>query len=146
MKVKIKRLNPEVPLPAYQTPDAACFDIAANEDVIIQPKEIKLIHTGLIAESPKGYFLALFSRSSTPKKKGLMFPHSVGIVDPDYSGPDDEILIQVINFTDQAVEVKKGERIAQGMFMPVSQVEWEEVDQINDKSRGGVGSTGGYHG
>jgi dUTP pyrophosphatase len=142
MKVKIRRANTNISLPTYGTKDAAAFDIASNEDVTIQPKEIKLIHTGLYFESPPGFFLAIFSRSSTPIKKGLMFPHSVGILDPDYSGPDDEALIMVYNFTDQAVEVKKGDRIAQGIFLPVQQVEWEEAEQLRETTRGGIGSTG----
>ncbi len=129
-------------MPGYGTKKSAAFDIASNEDAVIKPKEIKLLHTGLYFEPPEGYFLAIFSRSSTPKKKGLMFPHSVGILDPDYAGPDDEALIMVYNFTDLPVEVKKGERIAQGIFLPVQQVEWEEVDQLLETARGGFGSTG----
>jgi dUTP pyrophosphatase len=141
MKVKIRRADPSIPLPSYGTKDAAAFDIAASEDVVIQPKEIKLIHTGLYFESPNGYFLAIFSRSSTPKRKGLTFPHGVGILDPDYSGPDDEALIMVYNFSDKEVEVKKGERIAQGIFLPVQQVEWELSENLKETSRGGFGST-----
>ncbi len=142
MKVRIRRLNKEIALPYYATKDAACFDIAAIEDVVIKPGEIKHIHTGLYVESPKGYFLALFSRSSTPGRKGLMFPHGVGILDPDYAGPDDEVIILVYNFTDKTTEVTKGQRIAQGMFMPVQQVEWEESEELRGTTRGGFGSTG----
>lgn len=145
MKVKIKRLNNEVEIPKYQTQDSACFDLSSNEDKTILPKSIEIIRTGLIIEAPRGYFLGIFSRSSTPSKKGLTQPHSVGIIDPDYSGPDDEVLIQVMNFTDKPVEVKRGERIAQGMLLPVQHIEWDEVDSIRDKTRGGVGSTGGYN-
>jgi dUTP pyrophosphatase len=142
MKVRIKRLDPSVPLPRYQTPHSAGFDIAASEDVRVAPGEVRLIPTGLVAEAPEGYFLALFIRSSAPIKKGLTLANGVGVVDRDYSGPSDQILIEVLNFTDSAVEVRKGERIAQGMFLRVDQVEWEEVDEVRVPSRGGFGSTG----
>jgi dUTP pyrophosphatase len=142
MKVRIRRADPSIPLPEYGTRLSAAFDIASSEDAIVQPKEIKLLHTGLYFEPPKGFFLAIFSRSSTPKRKGLMFPHSVGILDPDYSGPSDEALILVYNFTDQPVEVHRGDRIAQGIFLPVEQVEWELSETLSETSRGGIGSTG----
>src|SRR3990167_10611989 len=119
MKVKIKRLDPSVELPRYQTEESAAFDLASSEDAVIAPKEIKLLHTGLIIEAPKEHFLVIAARSSLPKKKGLTVAQGIGIVDRDYSGPEDEIRLQVHNFTDQPVEVKKGERLTQGMFLPV---------------------------
>jgi dUTP pyrophosphatase len=142
MKVKINRLNPDVKLPTYGTKDAACFDLAAAESTVIQPHEIKLIRTGLIIESPAGYFLAIYPRSSTPRKFRIMFPHSVGIIDPDYSGPDDEVLIQVYNYTPEPIKINTGDRIAQGMFLPIQQVVWEETSDLKNKSRGGFGTTG----
>ena len=142
MKVKISRLDPGASLPEYKTAESAAFDLAANEDVAIKPKEIKLIRTGLVMEAPSGHFLVIAPRSSLPLKKGLSIPQSIGIIDRDYSGPADEILLQVYNFTDQPVDVKKGERLAQGMFLKTDRIEWEEVAQIREKSRGGFGSTG----
>ena len=142
MKVKIKRLDPSVELPRYQTEESAAFDLATSEDAVIQPGEIKLLHTGLIVEAPQGHFLLVAARSSLPKKKGLNVAQGIGIVDRDYSGPEDEIRLQVHNFTDQPVEVKKGERLTQGMFLPVDKVEWDEVNEMRAKSRGGFGSTG----
>ena len=142
MKVKILKLDPEVTLPEYKTVESAAFDLAANEDAVIKPREIKLIRTGLVMEAPVGHFLMIAPRSSLPRKKGLSIPQSVGIVDRDYSGPEDEILLQVYNFTDQDVSVTKGERLAQGIFLKADRVEWEEVKQIRAQSRGGFGSTG----
>jgi len=80
-------------------------------------------------------------RSSTPRRKGLLVPHGVGIIDQDYCGEGDEIMLQVYNFLDEAVTVQRGERIAQGMFVPIMQVNWNEVDEVG-KGRGGFGSTG----
>jgi len=142
MKVKIKRLDPTVELPRYQTDESAAFDLASSEDAVIAPKEIKLLHTGLIVEAPKDHFLLISARSSLPKKKGLTVAQGIGIVDRDYSGPEDEIRLQVYNFTDKPVAVKKGERLAQGIFLEADKVEWDEVEEMRLKSRGGFGSTG----
>ena len=81
-------------------------------------------------------------RSSTPRRKGLLAPHGVGIIDQDYCGEGDELMVQVYNFRDEAVTVKRGERIAQAMFVPIMHVTWHEVDDMG-KGRGGFGSTGG---
>ena len=97
-------------------------------------------------ESPQGYFLLIAARSSTPRKKGLTIIQGIGIIDRDFSGPEDEVMLQFYNFSDKSVQITKGERLAQGMFLPVNQIEWNEVDQIREKSRGGFGSTGGMNG
>src|SRR5262249_35146975 len=62
---------------------------------------------------------------------------------PDYSGPDDEVMIQVLNFTGSAIEVRQGDRLAQGLVLPATRVEWQEVDAIRPVARGGFGATGG---
>ncbi len=144
MKVRIRRLDPGITLPAYQTPASAGFDIPAAESAVVEPGEVRLVRTGLVIAAPPGYFLALFVRSSLPLKKGLTLGNGVGIVDADYSGPEDEIRIELLNVTDQAVAIAKGDRIAQGIFLPVEQVEWEEVERLHGQSRGGFGSSGGY--
>ena len=115
MRLKITRLDSTVALPSYGTDEAAGFDLAAAHDVIIPARQVALVRTGLVIEVPSGHFLGIFARSSTPLKRGLLVANGVGIVDPDYSGPDDEVMIQVLNFTDAAVEVKRGERLAQGI-------------------------------
>src|SRR3989344_4463542 len=117
MKVKIKRLDNAIELPKYHTPESAGFDIAAAEDAIVQPREIKIIRSGLIIEAPPEHFLLIAPRSSLALKKGLSMPQSVGIIDSDFSGPNDEISLVVYNFTDKPVSVSKGERLAQGIFL-----------------------------
>jgi dUTP pyrophosphatase len=99
MRLKIKRLDTTIPLPAYGTDEAAGFDLAAAHDVMIGPGQVALVRTGLVIEVPSGYFLAIFARSSTPLKRGLAVANGVGVIDPDYSGPNDEVMIQVLNFT-----------------------------------------------
>jgi dUTP pyrophosphatase len=141
MNVRIKRIRPHAALPAYQTSGAAAFDLAAAEQTTIQPGEVVLIPTGLVIEVPAGMFLAIFARSSTPLKRGLMVANGVGIVDPDYSGPEDEVKIAVLNVKGSAVTVDRGERIAQGIFMHAPRVDWIEIDEMQSPSRGGFGAT-----
>ncbi|MFA6089780.1 MAG: dUTP diphosphatase [Candidatus Woesearchaeota archaeon] len=142
MSIKIKRLDQNVKIPKYETPGSVGFDLAANEDIEIAPKEIKLISTGLIIEVPKGYMLLVASRSSTPRKKGLLKPHGIGIIDQDYCGPNDEIKIQVYNFTDKIAKIEKGERIAQGIFIRIDTFDFQDLAEIKKENRGGFGSTG----
>lgn len=142
MKIKIKRIDTSLPLPQYATPGSVCFDLLARTDMEIAPKAVALIPTNIIIETPPGYMFIVIPRSSTPKKKGLLIPHGIGVIDQDYSGPEDEVLFQVYNFTDEAVKIAKGDRLAQGCFVPVERADFEEVEQILDKSRGGIGSTG----
>lgn len=142
MKVKIKRIDKTLPLPVYHTNGSVGFDFLARETVEIAPKEIKLIPANVVVKTPPGYMLLIASRSSTPSKKGLIFPHGVGVLDQDYSGDKDEVLIQVYNILNTNVKVERGERIAQGVFVRVDKaLEWEEVDEMGG-SRGGIGSTG----
>ncbi|MDP3975721.1 MAG: dUTP diphosphatase [bacterium] len=143
-KVKITRLDKSLPLPTYETSGSVGFDLLAREEMTIAPGTIELIPGNVIVECPHGYMLAVASRSSTPRKKGLTMPHGFGIIDKDYCGPQDEIKIQVYNFTDQPVIIHKGDKIAQGLFVRVDTFEFEEVEQIKDSSRGGFGSTGGH--
>jgi len=98
----------------------------------------------VIVKVPEGYMLMIVPRSSLPRKKALVCPHSVGIIDQDYCGPEDELLVQVQNISDHPVVIERGERIAQGIFVKVDTAEWEEVE-ANGKSRGGFGSTGKNH-
>ena len=142
MRLKITRLDPTIPLPAYGTDEAAGFDLAAASDVTIGPGQIALVRTGLIIEVPTGHFLAIFARSSTPLKRGLVVPNGVGVVDPDYSGPNDEVMIQVLNFTKADVVVRRGDRLAQGIVLPAPRVMWNEVEEIREVTRGGFGATG----
>ena len=142
MNVRIRRLRPDVPLPRYESDDAAAFDLAAAEDTVVNAGGVALVPTGLVVEVPKGMFLGIFARSSTPVKRGLMIANGVGVIDPDYSGPNDEIMIQVRNFTATDVRVARGDRLAQGIVLPAPRVTWEEVSAVREASRGGFGATG----
>lgn len=140
MKVKIKRIDKTLPLPEYQTTGAVAFDLYSRTDVIIPPRSLERLPTNIIVATPKGYMLEIKDRSSTLKRKGLFV--STGYIDNDYCGEEDEILLQVYNLSDSDVKIEKGERLGQAAFVRVDTAEWEEVDKMEDKSRGGFGSTG----
>ena len=142
MRLKIRRLDPTIPLPAYGTDEAAGFDLAAAHDAAVPPGQITLVRTGLVIEVPTGHFLSIFARSSTPLKRGLLVANGVGVIDPDYSGPDDEIMIQLLNFTGVEVQIRRGDRLAQGVILPAPRVSWTEVSGIRPATRGGFGATG----
>src|SRR5688500_4115481 len=142
MRLKIKRLDAAVGLPETATTGAAGFDLASAVDEEIPARSIRLVGPGLVIAVPEGYFLGIFARSSTPLKRGLMVANGIGVVDADYCGPSDEIKIQLLNITDAPVQVKRGDRLAQGIVLPCPRIEWEEVDDISRPSRGGFGSTG----
>ncbi len=141
MKVKIVRIDKSLPLPEYQTPGSVAFDLYSRTDETVAPNKFTLLPSNLIIEVPSGHVLILSARSSLAKK-GLQLANGVGVIDQDYHGPKDEIGILVFNFTENDVTVIKGERIAQGLIVPISKPEWEEVDTIKNVSRGGFGSTG----
>jgi dUTP pyrophosphatase len=139
--VRITRIHPAAALPEYQTRDAAGFDLAAVSDVTVEPGRVALIPTGLVIRVPLRMFLGIFARSSTPLKRGLMIANGVGVIDPDYCGPTDEVKIAVMNFTGEPVTVRAGDRIAQGILLDAPLVEWVE-GAPGDTSRGGFGSSG----
>ncbi len=141
LQVTIKRIDTDLPLPTYATAGSVGFDLLCREDTEIAPRTVELIPSNVIVRIPAGYMLLLALRSSTPHRKGLLIPNGVGIIDQDYCGEGDELKVQVFNFREEAVIVKRGERIAQGIFVPVMRVTWDEVDEVG-QGRGGFGSTG----
>lgn len=138
--VNVQQIDPTLPLPTYQTSGAVAFDFVTRATTVIAPKTLGLIPGNVIVETPPGYALLIVPRSSLPRKKTLLFPHSIGIIDQDYCGPGDEIMIQVWNFGEAPVTVERGERIAQGIFVKIEQAEWVE-HAPRTKTRGGFGST-----
>lgn len=142
MHVRIFRKDPNVALPEYHTSGSVAFDLAASEDTTVPSHALKLIPTGLVVCTPPGHMLLVAARSSTSIKHGLFPANGIGIVDEDYCGPGDELKLLMYNFTDQSVEIKKGDRIAQGLFVPIEKAQWEEVKELDGKTRGGFGSTG----
>jgi dUTP pyrophosphatase len=141
LRVTVKRIDTNLPLPTYATAGSVGFDLLCREDTKIAPRQLGLIPGNVIVKTPPGYLLLLTLRSSTPRRKGLLIPHGIGVIDQDYSGNSDELMVQVYNFLDVVVLVKRGERIAQGIFVPLVRVAWNEVHDMGE-GRGGFGSTG----
>ena len=136
MQIPIKRFEKTIPLPSYEK-GAACFDLICRETVVIPPRQIKSVPQNIALQIPDGYALLVFSRSSTPMKKGLMLANSVGVIDPFYCGDNDENLAFFMNFTDSPVTVEAGEKIVQGMIIKTEPVEWQEVESFNELGHGG---------
>lgn len=141
MKIKIKRFDKTLPLPAHKTSGAVAVDLYSRLDVDIQPKEITYIPMNVAIKIPDGYFVLLTPRSST-HKLGLMGINSVGIIDRDYCGNDDEYHFAVRNFTDSPVHIEKGTRLCQLILIKCENFDFEEVDEMDKINRGGFGTTG----
>jgi len=142
MVLKIKKLDNEAIIPNYQTKGAAGFDLHSIEDVVLNPGERKLIKTGLAFEIEKGYEVQIRPRSGLAYKYGITVLNSPGTIDSDYRG---EIKVLLINHSNEAFNIKKGDRIAQGVLAKVIEANIIEVKELNVTSRGdrGFGSTGG---
>ena len=141
LQINIKRVDTELPLPNYATAGSVGFDLICREDTQIAPSHLARIPANVIVETPPGYMLLLTMRSSTAQRKGLLIPNGVGVIDQDYCGEGDELMVSVYNFRNETVTVMRGERVAQGIFVPIARVAWNEVNQTG-QGRGGFGSTG----
>ncbi len=141
MKIKVKKLSNKATIPAYQTKEAAGFDLHSIEDVILKPGERKLISTGLSFEIPFGYEIQIRPRSGLAYKYGITVLNTPGTIDSDYRG---EIKVLLINHSNEDFEIKQNERIAQAIIKEVIQAEFIEVDELSETDRGskGFGSTG----
>ncbi len=141
MKLKVKRFDKSLPLPEYKTDKAAAIDLYAREDRVISARKVGYVPLNIAIELPRNHWALVVARSSL-HKKGLMAANGIGVGDEDYCGDNDEYMAILLNFTDEDVAVKRGERLAQLIVLPREKVEIEEVEELGNKDRGGVGSTG----
>ena len=140
-KIRIKRFDKNLPLPEYKTAGAAGFDLPAEKTVVIKPGEIGVIPLNVAIKTPKNHFLLLVARSST-YKLGITMINGIGVGDSDFCGEDDQYRFVVQNFTKKTVTIERGTRIAQGVFVKFTKASWQEVNKMDNKTRGGFGSTG----
>lgn len=145
MDVRVTKIDPRAVIPEYHTEDAAAFDLAIIEDAVVPARGTAFLRTGLVFGIPKDHVLLVFARSSLFKKFGLTLANQVGVLDPDYCGPEDECFIYVFNPGDADVHLLAGSRLAQCMVLPRPRVAFVEGPPAV-KSRGGFGSTGGHGG
>ncbi|MBQ6436783.1 dUTP diphosphatase [bacterium] len=139
--VKLKLFDPTLPTPAYQTAGAAAFDLYSRLNVTIKPHQTLAVPTNIAVQLPPEYWLLVAARSSL-HKKGLQVINGIGVIDTDYCGDDDEICVLLYNFSDQAVTINQGDRLAQGIIISRTQAEFTLVDHLGCTNRGGFGSTG----
>lgn len=138
--IKVKRCLPGVLMPKVGSEDAAGMDFYQPESVVIEPHQTQYVTLGLAMEIPKGFMLMLAPRSSMSKTP-LVIPNSFGVIDADYRG---EIKGIFKNTSDVAYTIQKGDRLLQGILVPVGALNLLEVDELTETARGtgGIGSTG----
>jgi len=137
MKIKMKKLHPDAVIPRYAKAGDAGLDLTAVE--IVADGSLLTYKTGLAVEIPDGYVGLLFPRSSV-YKTGQTLTNCVGVIDSGYRG---EIMMK-FSFSPQGLEYEVGDRIGQLLIMPYPKVEFVEVNELSETSRGsgGYGSTG----
>ena len=143
--IKFAKLHPDAKVPTKGSEKAAGYDLYAHIEpfnaLVIEPHKTVKIGTGISIQPPKGYFGAIFPRSGLATKHGLRPANCVGVCDEDYTG---EYIVAVHNDTDEPKVVEPYERIAQLVFLPYLNVEFLEVEKLDETERGagGFGSTG----
>lgn len=143
--VEMKRLphGADLPLPHYQTDEAAGMDLYAAVDapVTLAPGASAMVPTGLAMALPSGYEAQVRPRSGLAAKHGVTVLNTPGTIDADYRG---EVKVILINHGSVAFEIVRGERIAQMLFAPVTRADLSEVKELSETVRGegGFGSTG----
>lgn len=143
-QIKVKVVNKgNQELPKYATSQSAGMDLRANIEspIILFPMERKLVPTGLHIALPVGFEAQIRPRSGLALKHGITVLNSPGTVDADYRG---EVMVLLINLSDQAFEIKPGERIAQMVIARHEQIQWSLVESLDDTERGegGFGHSG----
>lgn len=145
MQLKFTKMHPTVQTPSYATKGAACFDIRTHfSDKSIQSVAVvnsEVFETGLKFEIPENFVMLIFSRSGHAFNSDVRLANCVGVIDSDYRG---ELKVKLTSDGNYVTMVASGDRVAQGMIIPVSQVEFLEVGELTNTARGtsGFGSTG----
>jgi len=144
LKILDSRLGNEIELPAYTTSGSAGMDLRAciDEKVTLKPGQTELVPTGIAIHIADNNLAAtILPRSGLGHKHGIVLGNLVGLIDSDYQG---QLFVSVWNRGNSTFEIETGDRIAQLVFVPVVQVEFEQVEEFHDSDRGegGFGSTG----
>jgi dUTP pyrophosphatase len=144
VEIPVRRLDPDLPLPAYAHAGDAGADLVAAEDVVLAPGERKLVPTGIAVALPDGYVGLVHPRSGLAHRLGVTVLNAPGTVDAGYRG---EIKVNLVNH-DRAgtVKISRGDRIAQLLVQRVERAVFRPVDDLPETVRGagGHGSTGGH--
>ncbi|MBW3630818.1 MAG: dUTP diphosphatase [Gemmatimonadetes bacterium] len=142
LEVRVRRLDPEVPLPVYAHPGDAGCDLVTTEDATVAPGERVLLRTGIALALPDGYAAFVHPRSGLAARHGVGIVNSPGTVDAGYRG---EIKVLLVNHDrEQQVSLRRGHRIAQLVVQRVERCTFRPVEALtpSDRGLGGFGSTG----
>jgi len=144
VKILDRRIGEQFPLPAYATEGSAGLDLRACIDsaVVLAPGETTLVPTGLAIHIADPMLAAMvLPRSGLGHKHGIVLGNLVGLIDSDYQGP---LMVSVWNRGQQVFTIEPGERLAQMIFVPVVQVEFNVVDDFtaSERGEGGFGHSG----
>lgn len=149
--VEVMKMYDDVKIPEYKTEGSAGCDVRTYlydqeekkiiKRTVIADGETQLLGTGLKFSVPKGYFLAIFPRSGIALKTKMRIANSVGVLDSDFRG---ELMIIAENISNNPIIIEHDERIAQLLFIPVSQAIFLERQDLDEtvRAEGGFGSTG----
>ena len=144
VQVRIVRLDPGLPLPAYAHPGDAGADLYAREDVTLLPGERRLVPTGIALALPDDHVALVHPRSGLAHRSGLSIVNAPGTIDAGYRG---EVQVCLVNLDPATpIELRRGDRIAQLVVQRFETATFVEVDDLPDSARGagGYGSTGGF--
>lgn len=143
IEVRIRRLpgGEDLPLPAYQSADAAAMDLLAAAPAELAPGAIALVPCGFAIAVPPGYEAQVRPRSGLAAKHGVTVANAPGTIDADYRG---EVKVILVNHGREPYKVERGTRIAQMLIAPVPRVVWKEVPELppTERGAGGFGHTG----
>ncbi len=139
LKILDKRIGNEIPLPEHATQGSAGMDLRAciDETLVLKPGETELIPTGIaIHIGDPGLAATILPRSGLGHKHGIVLGNLVGLIDSDYQG---QLFVSCWNRGKKEFTIEIGDRIAQLVFLPVVQVDFEEVNEFDDSERGAGG-------
>lgn len=143
LRLPIRRLDPDLPLPKAMRLGDAAFDLPARLDTTIAPGGRSLVPTGFAVAIPQGWCGLILPRSGLALEYGLTVLNSPGLIDAGYRG---ELQVILVNHGDRPVPIERGQRIAQLLVQPVPEVEFTEVDElpaaVDDRGEQGFGSSG----
>jgi dUTP pyrophosphatase len=141
IQITFKRLDPELPVPARANIGDAAVDLHTRFDVALAPGERHLAPTGLAVAIPDGYAGLVLPRSGHAHRSGLGLVNSPGLIDSGYRG---EVSVVLINHGSEKVFFARGDRIAQLAIVPIPELIWTEVDELDatERGKGGFGSSG----
>lgn len=142
IRIPLKQLTPDLPIPSYAYEGDAGVDLRATEDMVLKPFERAMVPTGIAIAIPVGYAGFVLPRSGLAAKHGISLVNAPGLIDSNYRGEIKAILINLDPKND--FEIRKGDRIAQLVIMAVPEASFVPVDDLSETVRGegGFGSSG----